>query len=362
MRDIAPHIEIVTTPTFDWVAEQARECQSKMLVGSPYITNALVELSQMAPKRTIRRIVTRTNLRDFSIGFSSLDALCALAESGARVFSLNNLHAKIYIFDEKTALVTSANATRSGMQRNWECGFALNHPPTAKRLSMMLLGGLGADDPPERITLQELQELRSPSETIEVTLADADSEPESEPMMVVSDIDALLASFKGWKEIVLRGAIAQGAGEFRLQAMYDYCERHASDEYADNQNPEPKVRQTLQFLRDHGLIEFLGGGRYRLSDSIEEARAAATEPAEPAAGPWDQFEGCLQIVLRAAYELGSPEFELAELRKVCVPRIVRAYPNNRRPDAKLRQQLQFLRDLGQIEFLERGRYRLIGRR
>ena len=38
--------------------------------------------------------------------------------------SLNNLHAKIYIFDDSKALVTSANATNAGMWRNLECGLS----------------------------------------------------------------------------------------------------------------------------------------------------------------------------------------------------------------------------------------------
>ena len=61
---------------------------------------------------------------DFRMGMSSLDALCAFAEEGARVYSLNNLHAKIYVFDESTALVTSANVTQAGLRSNLECGLA----------------------------------------------------------------------------------------------------------------------------------------------------------------------------------------------------------------------------------------------
>ena len=30
-------------------------------------------------------------------------------------------------------------------------------------------------------------------------------------------------------------------------------------------NVRPKIRQQLQALRDHGWLEVLGGGRYRLS-------------------------------------------------------------------------------------------------
>jgi type II restriction enzyme len=32
-----------------------------------------------------------------------------------------------------------------------------------------------------------------------------------------------------------------------------------------NRNIRPKIRQQLQVLRDMGLVEFLGGGEYRLT-------------------------------------------------------------------------------------------------
>jgi type II restriction enzyme len=35
--------------------------------------------------------------------------------------------------------------------------------------------------------------------------------------------------------------------------------------HPQNRNIEAKIRQQLQMLRDHGLIEFLGNGRYRYS-------------------------------------------------------------------------------------------------
>ena len=43
------------------------------------------------------------------------------------------------------------------------------------------------------------------------------------------------------------------AHEARLQAIYP-----------GNNNVRPKIRQQLQVLRDQGLLEFTGRGRYRL--------------------------------------------------------------------------------------------------
>lgn len=50
--------------------------------------------------------------------------------------------------------------------------------------------------------------------------------------------------------------------EFCLQDMYTYTET-LRRQHINNHNIEAKIRQQLQFLRDKGFIEFLGGGHYR---------------------------------------------------------------------------------------------------
>ena len=96
-------LQIVTTPTHDWVAEHARACTARMLVGSPYVNDAIIELTDMVSKEVSRTLVTRTDLRDFAVGSSNLDTLCALAKDGVTVRSLSGIHAKVYVFDDSSA-------------------------------------------------------------------------------------------------------------------------------------------------------------------------------------------------------------------------------------------------------------------
>ena len=52
-----------------------------------------------------------------------------------------------------------------------------------------------------------------------------------------------------------------------------------------------------------------------------------------------------------------PEFDLAEVYK-SEEKLAKLHPANRHVRDKIRQQLQVLRDLGILEFLGRGEYRL----
>jgi type II restriction enzyme len=60
-------------------------------------------------------------------------------------------------------------------------------------------------------------------------------------------------------------------------------------------------------------------------------------------------------VLRIARRL-EPSFKLVDIYKF-EPELMHLHPANRNVRAKIRQQLQVLRDLGYLEFLGKGTYR-----
>ena len=68
-------------------------------------------------------------------------------------------------------------------------------------------------------------------------------------------------SSRGWTLDVLTCVEALGPGEFTLAKVYAF-ENTLSALHPENNNVRPKIRQQLQVLRDAGLVEFLGRGRY----------------------------------------------------------------------------------------------------
>ena len=63
-------------------------------------------------------------------------------------------------------------------------------------------------------------------------------------------------------------------------------------------------------------------------------------------------------VLNVVRSLGKGEFTLAEVY-ACEDALRRLHPQNRHVRDKIRQQLQILRDMGFLEFLGQGRYRIL---
>lgn len=95
-------------------------------------------------------ILTLANIDSEAISASALDlsALRHLAEvsSSATLIALSNLHAKVFVADERAAIVTSGNLTRSALDRNLEYGVLLNEPALVRtvRRDMLAFARLGS--------------------------------------------------------------------------------------------------------------------------------------------------------------------------------------------------------------------------
>lgn len=261
--------EFVVTPTARWLERSVRGCNERFLVSSPYVGSYLPTLTARLRPTVEKRLLTRADLRDFAAGASDIDALCDLARQGALVESILGLHAKAYVVDHTWALVTSANATNGGIRRNWECGVVIEEPARVQELAELLAHGFRSPQPPEVWTLSELESLREPVGVLQKHYA---------PLKHVADVEDarvgaiklgrrarqhFLAGFSGWLRLTLEAVTGQPEDVFSLDAVYATCVPLIAARFPGNRHPRPKVRQQLQRLRALGLVEFLGGARYR---------------------------------------------------------------------------------------------------
>lgn len=80
-------------------------------------------------------------------------------------------------------------------------------------------------------------------------------------------LGALTSENRGWTLDVLNGIRGLDLKEFKLSEAY-ILESSLSRLYPGNHHVRDKIRQQLQVLRDLGLLEFLGRGRYRFRDNL----------------------------------------------------------------------------------------------
>ena len=100
---------------------------SELRIVCPFIkARALDRLLAFRPQNV--HVITRYNLDDFARRVSDIAALRTLLDRGASVRGIRNLHAKLYIFGQSRAIVTSANLTHAGLERNPEFGIVTEDP------------------------------------------------------------------------------------------------------------------------------------------------------------------------------------------------------------------------------------------
>jgi hypothetical protein len=101
--------------------KELSQSQSICIV-SPFITDNIVKQLINFFKGSNIKVVTRYNLNDFKKGVSSLSAIERLLNAKSQIKSVKNLHSKLYLFDEKSVIITSANFTNGGFFNNKEFG------------------------------------------------------------------------------------------------------------------------------------------------------------------------------------------------------------------------------------------------
>lgn len=76
-----------------------------------------------------------------------------------------------------------------------------------------------------------------------------------------SFLQEMPVSSKGWLTDILACVRKLKKRDFTLQEMYGFAGM-LGKMHPQNKNIKPKIRQQLQFLRNRGIVEFLGSGKY----------------------------------------------------------------------------------------------------
>jgi len=117
------------------LASLFRRARRDLLISSPYVGCDGAELVLSNITDSMRKSGTLTVLTDLSplnICQSSTDPVAVLRVSKSiprvQVRHLPRLHAKVYVADNESAIITSANLTAGGLARNYEYGVELLDP------------------------------------------------------------------------------------------------------------------------------------------------------------------------------------------------------------------------------------------
>lgn len=140
------------------------------LLCSPYVTQPPVHtlvksLQERGLQETVRvHLLTDISLINLVQGSTDVDALLYLHDhvANVRISYLPRVHAKVYVADERLAIVGSANWTMGGAIRNYEYGLRVDEPDLVRRIheDISRYASLGGEATPQ--ALRSLQEQVNP--------------------------------------------------------------------------------------------------------------------------------------------------------------------------------------------------------
>jgi hypothetical protein len=147
-------VQLIKSPWEEQFYKVVEAARSDLLIASPFIkqaqaTSVISRLAGIGVSTTIKvNIITDLKPDNMLTGSLDVDALLAFIDSlpNSTVTYLPNLHAKVYVADEHTAIITSANLTGGGLTKNFEYGAMINDPLTVAsvRQDLRQYASLGA--------------------------------------------------------------------------------------------------------------------------------------------------------------------------------------------------------------------------
>ncbi|MEM2129606.1 MAG: phospholipase D-like domain-containing protein [Candidatus Bathyarchaeia archaeon] len=124
-------VELLETPWRMKLLRRVRQVQSELIICAPYFSEKVITqiLNNCKDKVKVRFLLGFTQ-RSLKEGQSELNALLKIIKGYPKIEAkqIMNLHAKVYIFDGKSAIVTSSNPTANGLVENIEFGVCLDGP------------------------------------------------------------------------------------------------------------------------------------------------------------------------------------------------------------------------------------------
>ncbi len=164
MRGAANDIMLLGRGWRDGLADLVSAASQSLLVVTPYIKAAEAEwlCDQVRPGV---QVTTLTTIDSEAVGTSALDitALICLAQASAssELVALPHLHAKVYLADEHSAIITSGNLTQSGLDRNIEYGVLLRDSKQVLRVRKDMLAYSRLGSPVSTHTIIDLVPLEA---------------------------------------------------------------------------------------------------------------------------------------------------------------------------------------------------------
>lgn len=260
-------MQILKTPWKNDLMKLVSESTKSIKITSPFVKeNICNELLLNKNKNTSLELITSFKLLNVYSGSLDLKGLENIIKNKGVVKNFSKLHSKIYLFDDKKVIISSSNLTNGGLLNNFEYGIYTDNieivSKVVKDFSLISSNeNVGNIKQTEIDTVRKMLAKIPSSEPIKLPKLEIESSEENFDTLEIQD-DIISSTLSGWKLEVFKCVESLPNQVFSLNEINKF-EPHLKKIYPFNNHITDKIRQQLQYLRDIGLIEFLGNGYYK---------------------------------------------------------------------------------------------------
>ncbi|CAC9557378.1 hypothetical protein [uncultured Gammaproteobacteria bacterium] len=225
-----------------------KSANDKIYLSSPFIKEPIAKLIiENKNKGVDCKLLTKFTLSNMRGGGLDLSAVQGFKNNDFSLKNIDNLHAKVFIFDHKV-IITSANLTNGGLHNNLEYGVLLENKIEIENDFLSYYNDTNYQHIKDK-HISKVQHLLGKLPKIQKS-----KNLNGETQIFAKELDENLST--GNQKVF--DCIEQiGLKIFTTQNIYQFRDQFAG------KTPENTIRRNLQELRDIGLLEFVEKGVYK---------------------------------------------------------------------------------------------------
>ncbi|MGL6119018.1 MAG: phospholipase D-like domain-containing protein [Fusobacteriaceae bacterium] len=256
-------LDLVKNSSHSKFMDLVSSSEKEIILCAPYIKLPIVkEILKNRKSDAKMKVITSASIPSFINKASDIEAIKFLLENNITVKNYQGLHAKVYIFDSEKALVTSANLTYNGLNRNFEYGVLISDDKNSVSQIVSDYKALTKSELCGAFNFENVQKIE------QIIL----STPKTAKIKIDRDGDEIIFQEKGkvsipkelsqWQKDIYEAVSKLPSQTFTTKDTKQFIDE-LKKKHPTNNHIEEKIRQQLQQLRDIGLIKFEARGVYK---------------------------------------------------------------------------------------------------
>lgn len=263
-------MRIITTPWKNELLELVSTAKKSIKIISPFIKENVCQTLLLSKQSQAKfELITSFKFSHFCSGKSDLSAFDTIMAANGKIKINPRIHSNIYLFDDKKAIISSANLSDSGLLNNFEYGILLDDKIMVAQVleDYNIIAKHEETRAVKKVEIEIIKKMLLPIQKNTTQKKLRLSKFEVDNIRETFDVadapaDAIATAFEGWQLEVFNCINLTQQQVFTLEEV-NLFENHLKKIFPSQKNIPEKIEIQVKYFVELGLINFLGDGFYK---------------------------------------------------------------------------------------------------